>query len=98
MLFLAHFGNFDTVFSGKEFVCGSNQGVRGLHNDWSEEFPAGSGGCKNKFLAEPICLNSVDQAKFTHSYTVSQIQLKSLPFVRICHIDSPIHISRDVVG
>ena len=45
-----------------------------------------------------VMLISVDQAKFTRSHTISQIQPKSLPFVRICHIDSPIHISRDLEG
>ena len=98
MLFLANFCNFDMVCSGQKLVWGSNQGVRGLHNDWSDVFQVGSDGRKKFFLGEPICLNSVDQAHFTRSHTISQIQSKSVSFVRKCHIDSPIHISRDLVG
>ena len=53
MLFLAHFGNFDTVCSGQKLVCGSNEGVRGSHYDWSEVFPVGNGGRKNFFWRSP---------------------------------------------
>ena len=98
MPFLANFGNFGNVCSGLEMVRGSNWGVRGLHDAWLEVFLVGNGCCKKIFLVEPICLNSVDQAQFARSQTIDDIQPKLLSFVRTCHIDSPIHISRDLVG
>ena len=53
MLFLANFGNFDMVCSGQKLVWGSNQGVRGLHNDWSDVFQVGNDGRKKFFGGSP---------------------------------------------
>ena len=53
MLFLANFGNFDMVCSGQKLVWGSNQGVRGLHNDWSDVFQVGNDGRKKFWGGSP---------------------------------------------